>query len=860
MQPHTAHSHLASGPDSYIHKGARLIAATLMALAVQPAYSALVIVNSDDDSGIAELNNLCTLRAAVASVEAGSNQAGCNANTSGDNGSYGTNDRIVFNGNVLSGTGLNSGTTQPGGDGVITLGRGELFITKSVSITGPGQDRLSIDGAGTTRIFNVIGGSMFMRDITLSNGFASGPGGIMQITAPATSLEMLRMRLVEGESTAAQSFEGGGCLRTKDLASVKLTDTTVMGCSSGLAGGGVNVIGPALTIMRSTMANNQSVGTGGGFVYYGPRLIMINSTISGNSASSASALLVGSNPAAPESVVEVDISNNTILGAVSVVQGSSAAPVSTLRLYSNILDGDCNFFGMSLQGTSNFFTESECRQGAPSSFGYFDKEYTREELKLSALGEFNVGGHTPVHALLTGSKAIDTANSSVCRDENDDNRSPGAGRHDQTGIIDSRPIGGLNRLSSPLCDAGSFEVKLDFGDAPDSYGTSRNAAGYPQGGARHFARGSYFGTNWQSSTDAEVDAKVSADARGDNVDGQDDEDGLPAALTVQRGQTLILDFSVTRFSNSTIFPVINVWIDLNRDGDFLDAGEQVANNVAVTEDSQTAMVQVQVPIAANAALGTYFLRARVCSRDNDDGQPVNCNTPVGLASDGEVEDHTFTVTAVPSPTPTPTVAPTATPTPVPTSTPASTATPTSTPSATPVPTASAAPTPTATATPAPTVTSSPAPAPTSTPPVVATPAPTPPTATPQPTPAPSSNPSPAPSATPAASGSAAVNRAVPVGTKGVVMTSFVLRNTSNSSVTLEAANIPLLLDNGAVVNDIKALRLLRDRNGNGRRDTDEILLAQVSPLPSSGEVRISLNAPLTINPTSNITLLVVADF
>ncbi len=133
------------------------------------------------------------------------------------------------------------------------------------------------------------------------------------------------------------------------------------------------------------------------------------------------------------------------------------------------------------------------------------------------------------------------------------------------------------------------------------------------------------------SPDAEADGQVSANADGDDAAATDDEDGLSAAPNLRTSLSTTVSVDVTVPVNASL----NAWIDWNQDGDWLDAGEQIAYDVVATDG--TNLLTVDVP--ADASLGTTAARFRVCSAAE------SCNTPIGLAPDGEVEDHLVTVTS-----------------------------------------------------------------------------------------------------------------------------------------------------------------------------------------------------------------------
>ncbi|HIF9226054.1 TPA: GEVED domain-containing protein, partial [Photobacterium damselae] len=70
------------------------------------------------------------------------------------------------------------------------------------------------------------------------------------------------------------------------------------------------------------------------------------------------------------------------------------------------------------------------------------------------------------------------------------------------------------------------------------------------------------------------------------------------------------------------------WLDFNLDGDWDDAGEQVVADTSAAIGNNS----YSVPIPAGAVVGYSYLRVRLCS-------DVGCDSPIGLANDGEVEDY-----------------------------------------------------------------------------------------------------------------------------------------------------------------------------------------------------------------------------
>ncbi len=232
-----------------------------------------------------------------------------------------------------------------------------------------------------------------------------------------------------------------------------------------------------------------------------------------------------------------------------------------------------------------------------------------------------------------------------------------------------------------------YQIKLDvldYGDAPDpTYPTL-----FANNGARHAIDGiTFLGT----VPDYEFDGQPHPYALGDDLDGNDDEDGVVFTSSLIMGNSATVDV------NASTTGVLNAWLDFNDDGDWADAGEQIFINFILSPGLNN--LSLAVPI--DAVAGTTFARFRFSTQSglSYEGEAVN----------GEVEDYEVEIEYMYTPTPTPTETPTPTPTDTPTPTP--TDTPTPTPTDTPTPTSTDTPTPTPTETPTATPTATPTPTP-----------------------------------------------------------------------------------------------------------------------------------------------------
>jgi hypothetical protein len=154
---------------------------------------------------------------------------------------------------------------------------------------------------------------------------------------------------------------------------------------------------------------------------------------------------------------------------------------------------------------------------------------------------------------------------------------------------------------------------VDYGDAPNSYGTTKAV-----GGASHQLKGIYrLGKQVSADTDGQPSVGANADNFDDGLKAYFLSPGLTSSLTVlaQGGGKL------------------DAWLDKNKDGDFLDAGEHII--VATTLPNN---VQKKLTFKFGNTVdvkGDTYLRLRYTS--------TGINSPVGPANDGEVEDYKVTM-------------------------------------------------------------------------------------------------------------------------------------------------------------------------------------------------------------------------
>src|SRR6266700_2018442 len=184
----------------------------------------------------------------------------------------------------------------------ITLTSGQLLVNKSVTITGPGADQLSLNGNHVSRVFQIVfqlGSSktVTISGLTITNGNVSGafPDNSGAGIYNDRSTQTVNNCTLSGNSA---SNKGGGIYNNGgQLSSATLTinNSTISGNSAGLGGGGGifndgTVVGSGtVTINNSTVSGNSSLASGGGIYNDSNRsghvtVTINNSTLSGNLA------------------------------------------------------------------------------------------------------------------------------------------------------------------------------------------------------------------------------------------------------------------------------------------------------------------------------------------------------------------------------------------------------------------------------------------------------------------------------------------------------------------------------------------------------------------------------------------------
>ena len=170
----------------------------------------------------------------------------------------------------------------------ITMAMGEFDLTDSITIHGLGAADLTIDAAGSSRLFNISDGlstnllDVEISDLTLTGGTTGGDGGAIFIDRENVTLDRVVLTDNQGRS--------GGAIWASvfNNSSVVVRDSTIVGNHATSQGGAIRAAGAAgdsLSIVGTTISGNTANHDGGGvfvFSISGFPVSIAHSTITDN--------------------------------------------------------------------------------------------------------------------------------------------------------------------------------------------------------------------------------------------------------------------------------------------------------------------------------------------------------------------------------------------------------------------------------------------------------------------------------------------------------------------------------------------------------------------------------------------------
>jgi hypothetical protein len=219
---------------------------------------------------------LAAMLAAMGIGSTGAWAAVCTVSSTADTNTSGTL-RYCLN-NYSSGDTINLTAT-----GTITLASALAPMVNNVTITGPGPNQLTINGASApagSSIFS-IGSTVSSPTVTISGlTFAGGNG-----TQGGAIASIANLTVTNCAFSANTAVSGGAISNSGPL---KVTGSTFTGNSSTNGGGAIAAGSGTLTVNNSTFSGNSS--NYGGAIYSISGLAVTNSTFSGNSGTGAGAI------------------------------------------------------------------------------------------------------------------------------------------------------------------------------------------------------------------------------------------------------------------------------------------------------------------------------------------------------------------------------------------------------------------------------------------------------------------------------------------------------------------------------------------------------------------------------------------
>lgn len=199
-------------------------------------------------------------------------------------------------------TGADSITFQPGLTGTITLSSGELLISDSLAIAGPGASRLTIDANEASRVLHIDDNGPDDRAYAISG---------ITVTGGKTA-------------TAGEQDSGGGLYLEPSFDRVPLTLANIVftGNQAARQGGAISVSGANLTLVNAHLVGNSVAGgfqpKGGGLYADRTTLVVERSRIVDNDAE-----LVGGGIAMASPGISATISDSLIQGNTATLSGAA---------------------------------------------------------------------------------------------------------------------------------------------------------------------------------------------------------------------------------------------------------------------------------------------------------------------------------------------------------------------------------------------------------------------------------------------------------------------------------------------------------------------------------------------------------
>ena len=187
--------------------------------------------------------------------------------------------------NALANAAVGDTIDASGLSGTITLTNGELLVTNSVTIIGPGPSSLAVDGSASDPVFFIRSdGNVTISGLTITH--FSFPGVYPSYIGRGISNDHSTLTISNCTVSENSQSPGGGIYNNgyQGSASVTIYDSTISDNSADAGGGLYNdstlSSNTIITIYSSTVSGNKALnGNGGGILntgHYGSGLVRAN--------------------------------------------------------------------------------------------------------------------------------------------------------------------------------------------------------------------------------------------------------------------------------------------------------------------------------------------------------------------------------------------------------------------------------------------------------------------------------------------------------------------------------------------------------------------------------------------------------
>lgn len=217
----------------------------------------------------------------------------------------------------------------------ITLSGEELMIGKSITINASSINGVTIDGNGTSRIFNVLSGSTVVFDTLIIRGGKSSASGGGMTNAGTLTLKSCTI-------TDNQTGTSGGGINNTGILTVNGGMISENIIRTGLSGGGIfNAKGATATIKGGCVIQNNAARYGGGIYNNGKLYVSattdgsVSATFSSNNATYGGALYnIGS-----ASLNHLIVNDNSVTNSGGGIVNSGSMTLQDSTIADNESDG-----------------------------------------------------------------------------------------------------------------------------------------------------------------------------------------------------------------------------------------------------------------------------------------------------------------------------------------------------------------------------------------------------------------------------------------------------------------------------------------------------------------------------------------